>query len=119
MQDSVEIYTRALIRGILDSEEYQAYSRAKEKLSGLPDLKRQINEFRRETFRLQNFGDEHNLFERIEEFRHEYEEFRKNILVDEYLRCELAVCRMMQKVANQITESVDLELDDVLPQLRG
>lgn len=119
MQDSVDIYTKALIRVILDSEEYRAYNCVKAKLSGMPDLKKQINEFRMESFRLQKYGDEQTLFEQIEAFRHEYDEFRKNTLVDEYLRCELAVCRMMQKVANRIADSVDLELDDMLPQLRG
>lgn len=119
MQDNIEIYTKALIRVIQDSEEYRAYNCVRAKLSGMPELRKQINEYRKENFRLQNFSDENLLFERMEEFRREYEEFRRNPLVEEYLSCELAVCRMLQKVANKITESVNLDLDEMLPDLCG
>ncbi len=117
MQDNVEIYTKALIRAFRDSEEYRAFNHARARLSGMPELKKQIHAYRKENFRLHNFGEEDTLFERMEEFRREYEEFRKNPLVEEYLSCELAVCRMLQKAANRIAEGIDLELDDVLPEL--
>ena len=43
----------------------------------------------------------------------EYEDFRKNPLVHEYLEAELRVCRMMQKISQELVSVIDLELDDI------
>ena len=44
MQDSVDIYTRALIRVIQDSREYREFCTAKRKLARMPELKKQIKD---------------------------------------------------------------------------
>lgn len=119
MQDNVEIYTKALIRVIQDSREYREFTAAKRKVAGMPELKRQINEYRKEVYRLQNFGEEETLYDRVQEFNAQHSQFRKDPLVNEYLRSELAVCRMLQKVSSSIVDSVDLELDDIAGQLRA
>ncbi|MDO4522590.1 MAG: YlbF family regulator [Eubacteriales bacterium] len=119
MKDNVEIYTMALVRVIQDSREYRAYNDAKRKLADMPELKRQINDYRKEMFRLQNYADESTLYEQLEEFSRQHEAFRRDTLVDEYLRTELAVCRMLQKAARTVTNSVDLELDDIAGELRS
>ena len=54
-----------------------------------------------------------SLFERTQRFDGQYEEFLKNPLVEEYLRCELAICRMLQQIAGKVVESVELDLDEV------
>lgn len=113
MQDNVDIYTEALIRGIKESREYREFCEAKMKLAKLPELKKQIHNYRRDTYRLQNFSDEETLYERIQEFNEQHAQFRKNPLVNDYLSSELAVCRMLQRVMANIVESVDLELEHV------
>ena len=119
MQDNVDIYTRALIRVIQDSREYREFCEAKRKIADMPELKKQINEYRKETFRLQNFGDEESLYDRIQEFNAQHVQFRRDPLVNEYLSSELAVCRMLQKISASVMESVDLELDDVARGIRS
>lgn len=119
MKDNVEIYTIALLHAIRDSREYREYEEIKRKLADKTDLKRKINEYRRDTYRLQNYGDVNTLYQNMEDFRKNNAEFRKDPLVTEYLRCELAVCRMLQKIATTVVESVDLELDDIAREIRS
>lgn len=118
MQDNVDIYTKALIRVIKDSEEYREFYAAKHKLARMPELKRQINEYRTETFRLQNYGDAQTLYERVKQFNEQHATFRKDPLVNEYLSTELAVCRMLQKIFATLVDNIDLELDDVAKGIR-
>lgn len=119
MQDNVEIYTKALIRVIQDSKEYRAFCRAKNKLSGMPELKKQIDEYRAQTYRLQYEGDAETLYDRVQEFNTKHAQFRKDPLVNEYLKSELAVCRMLQKVAAGLSEALDLDLDGVAQEIRS
>lgn len=118
MRDNVEIYTTSLIHAIRDSREYREFCQVKRTVAEKPELKAQITEFRKENFRLQNMEQSENLFYAVEEFRKRKDEFLQNPLVVEYLRCELAMCRMMQKIALSVVESVDLELEDVARDLR-
>ncbi|MDO4632865.1 MAG: YlbF family regulator [Eubacteriales bacterium] len=118
MKDNVEIYTTSLVHVIQDSREYREYEAAKAKLAEFPELKKQINIYRRDMFRLQNFTDPESIYDRLEEFERETLEFRRNPLVEEYLRTELAICRVLQKTARTVMEAVDLELDDVIWELR-
>lgn len=45
----------------------------------------------------------------MDAFEKEYEEFREDSMVDDFLRAELAFCRMMQEITLCITEMVDFE----------
>lgn len=119
MQDNVDIYTKALIRVIQDSKEYREYGKIKKQLADDPELKHQINQYRKDVFRLQNTGDVEDLYERVEEFNRTHAEFRRDPRVDEYLKCELAVCRMLQHVSMMVVRSLDLELDDIAGELRS
>lgn len=119
MQDNVEIYTKALIRVIQDSREYRAFCKAKSKLADMPELKKKINEYRMQTYRLQYEGDTETLYDRVQEFNTKHAQFRKDPLVNEYLRSELAVCRMLQKVAAGLSEALDLDLDEVAREIRS
>ena len=49
------------------------------------------------------------VFEKIEAFEREYEDFRENPLVDDFLSAELAFCRMMQKYNDRIMDAIDFE----------
>ena len=117
MKDNVEIYTLALIRVIHDSDAYREYKAVRERVAQEPELKHQINQYRKECYQLQNSGDVESLFERTQKFDGQYEEFLKNPLAEEYLRCELAICRMLQQIASKVVESVELDLDEIADQI--
>ncbi len=97
----------AYITAIKSTEIYQNYVRERDKVKQYPELKAQIDDFRRRNFELQTAPDTD--FMKIDLFEQEYEDFRENPLVDEFLAAELAFCRMMQKANTQITEAVEFE----------
>lgn len=103
MEDAVLIF----IDAIKSSEEYLDYVQEKERVKQYPDLKEQIDEFRRRNFELQTRED--TAFEKIEEFEREYDDFRENPLVSSFLAAELAFCRMMQRTNIRVTEAIDFE----------
>ena len=49
------------------------------------------------------------MLEKLDAFEKEYEEFRANPLVDDFLRAELAFCRMIQEVNVWITAELGFE----------
>lgn len=98
-----------LIEAIKDSREYKNYTREKEKVARFPELKAQIDEFRIRNYKLQSMTNDDELFHKMEEFEREYEKFREDPLVSDFLAAELDFCRMMQEVNIQVTAALDFE----------
>ena len=67
----------------------------------------QIDEFRRNNYLLQCRTDID--FDKLDHFEKEYENFRQQPLVADFLAAELALCRMMQDIFSDITEALDFE----------
>ena len=95
---------------IMTSETYREYFYQREKVKKQPDLYEKVNEFRQRNFDLQNETDSDDMLDRMEAFEREYEKFRENPLVDDFLRAELAFCRMMQEVYVLLADEVDFEV---------
>ena len=96
-----------LISEIKKSAVYIEYKENLSEVNQYPDLKKQIDEFRTRNFELQNSAD--CAFDKLEQLEKEYEDFRENPLVSDFLAAELAFCRMMQDINNQITEAVQFD----------
>lgn len=103
MEQSLQAY----IEKLLKSKEYQKYVEQRERVKQYPDLKKQIDEFRRRNYEMQNSED--LVFEKIEFFEKEYEDFRDNPLVADFLEAELAFCRMMQRHYGEVMRAIDFE----------
>jgi cell fate (sporulation/competence/biofilm development) regulator YlbF (YheA/YmcA/DUF963 family) len=108
----VEECTAMLVDAIQNSEEYQRFLKIKEEVAKDPELREQINAFRRHNFQVQNSQEVLDVYEEIDKMSVDYQEFRKNPLVDEFLKSELSVCRIIQRVTMEITRSVDLDTKD-------
>lgn len=107
MDKAVHEKTQELIVLIKNCSEYTAYEEQLRRVKQVPGLKEQIDNFRRQNFALQSSND--YSFEKIEAFEREYEKFRENPLVSDFLSAELAFCRMMQSITIQITDAVEFE----------
>lgn len=94
---------------IRDTDIYEEYLRQRESLRRQPELYRQVNEYRQKNFDIQNGTDAAELFNTMESFELEYRAFRENPAVDDFLRAELAFCRMMQEMYVLLTVEVDFE----------
>lgn len=96
-----------MIDAILNSEEYQTYREELLKVKQTPELKAQLDEYRKRNFLLQNSDD--YAFDKLEEFEREFQEFRENPQVEAFLAAELSFCRMMQNVEERITGALHFE----------
>lgn len=107
MDSRVQKSLQGLIGNILESEIYQEYQKQLGMVKERPGLKDKIDEFRTRNLALQM--GEHTTFEQIDCFEREYEDFREDPLVDDFLAAELALCRMLQKVNRVLVEAIDFE----------
>lgn len=94
---------------IMTSDTYKEYLYQREKIKRQPELYDKVNEFRERNFVLQNEADSDDILERMEAFEQEYEKFRENLLVENFLQAELAFCRMMQEIYVLLAEEIDFE----------
>lgn len=108
--DEVSRCTVQLAQALKESEAYLAFREASRKLLEKPELKAQIDNFRKRTYLLQSSGNGDDLFDEMVQLEKEYEDFRKDPLVNEYLYTELQICRMLQRCSMEIMTSVDLEI---------
>ena len=104
---NVEVAADHYIDAIKASEEYLDYIREKDRVKQFPELKQQIDEFRRRNYEIQ--CSETAAFETIEQFEKEYADFLKNPLVENFLAAELAFCRLMQELELKVVGSLDFE----------
>ena len=96
-----------LVKAILDSEIYREYQKSLENVKRFPDLKNQIDEYRMKNYELQQSPD--YAFDKMEQFQMEYQSFRENPLVSDFLAAELAFCRMVQDIENHLAECIEFE----------
>ena len=98
-----------LAQAIKDSDIYREYRRQSEKVDNTGDMREKIDEYRVRNFELQNSVQTEDLLDKLDAFEREYEKFREDPLVDEFLDAELAFCRMMQEIDVKLAEAMDFE----------
>lgn len=96
-----------LIAEIKASDKYIEYRRQLDLLKAQPELKAQVDDYRKRNFELQS--SDNMAFERLIDFQREFKDFRENPLVDSFLAAELDFCRMLQKINFHLTDSMDFE----------
>ena len=105
----IQSVSEKFVRELKDTEVYKKYRYQLEKIKKNPELFEKINEFRHHNYEIQNTTQVDELFDKMDAFEKEYEKFRENPIVDDFLRAELAFCGMMQEVNAVITEGLDFE----------
>lgn len=98
-----------LAQAIKDSDIYREYRRQSEKVDNTGDMREKIDEYRVRNFELQNSVQTEDLLDKLDAFEREYEKFREDPLVGEFLDAELAFCRMMQEIDVKLAEAMDFE----------
>lgn len=97
------------VKAIKDTDTYKGYCCQLEKIKKSPALFQQVNEFRQKNYEIQNTGQANDLFDKLDAFEKEYEKFRENPIVDDFLKAELAFCRLMQEINIIIAKELDFE----------
>ncbi len=96
-----------LINTIKSDEVFREYHKQLDLLRQEPELKRQVDDFRKRNYEMQMSEDLD--FAKLTAFQEEFKTLRENPLVDSFLAAELDFCRMMQNINFSIVESVDFE----------
>ena len=63
--------------------------------------------------KVQNSREPLDMYGEMERITRDYEAFRREPLVEEFLESELRVCRMIQNITLQVTRAVDLDTEEV------
>lgn len=108
---SIDIKTEELVQAILASEEYREYLECFAKIKEQPELYERVGDYRKRNFELQNMDVNDNMFDEVMRFQMENSAIRKNALVNQFLKAELSVCRMLQDIARTISDNVELDID--------
>lgn len=85
---------------------YREYEVQKNRIKETPELKEQVDEFRRRSYELQTRSYSENLYDDMDRFQREYEVFRESPCVHDFLAAELALCRMIQGIIGSIADAV-------------
>lgn len=99
----------SFVNAVKASETYREYYQQLERIKRTPELFDKVNEFRQKNYEIQNTSQVNELFDKMGAFEKEYEKFRENPIVDDFLKAELAFCRLMQEVNIFITEELHFE----------
>lgn len=108
--NTIEENISRLMESIKDSAEYLEFQKQSEILKQNPELKKRVDAFRAENYRVQNECDADNLFDVVEQMGRESAELRRHPEVNAYLDAELALCRMMQRICVKLTEGVEMDV---------
>lgn len=93
-----------------DTPEYKNFCMQRDKIKAQPQLKAQIDEYRKRNFELQNSDErKEDLFERMEQLEKDYARLCENPLVRDFLEAELALCRMVQEINLEIANALDFD----------
>lgn len=92
------------------SSAFMDYKYQQERVKKVPGLVDRINDFRRKRFEFQSYEGK-DLFEKIDEFQREYQTFKEEPLVREYLAAELEICRLVQEINLAIDDLVDIDME--------
>ena len=107
----VEELTKELTEAITDSCEYKRFKEFESEVMKRPDLKRALDDFRRENFRMQYSEDTGDVLSATQELEGHFADIRKQPEVEGYLAAEMELCRMVQEICMSIVEAVDFNMD--------
>lgn len=103
--------SKELNRTIRESSLYQEYQLAKKKLKERPDLIGGLNEFRRKNIEIQNNEGIDNPYDEVNNLFMEYDELLHDTIVNDYLRAERKLCRIMRNVYEEIANELELDIN--------
>lgn len=98
-----------LKRSLLESEAFLRYQKIREEVHHYPEKEHRLHEFRRKNYFLQNSKEQIDLFTEADRLEQEYADVYKDPLLEEFLAAEVAVCRIIQQVNQELIGCLDFE----------
>ena len=107
----IDIKVKEITNAIVESKEYKDYIRNLEIMKKDPELYARVCEFRRRNFELQNTEVDENIYDGVMQFQNENSSIRKIDCVNDFLKSELCICRMLREVNRSIMNEIDLDIE--------
>ena len=108
----IEDVMDGLMTAIRNSEEFIRYQAIKEKVHGFPKLESQITEFRKKNYEIQNNEMLDNPYDEVNNLFMEYDSIVHDTIVNDFIRAEQKLVRMMKLVYEQIADDLDFDIID-------
>ena len=96
---------------IRESEDYRRYIAAKERLHEHPELVRTLQEFSRKNHEILN-ATAYNPYDEQHAIVREYDDLLHNSIVNEFIRSEQRLCKIMQQVIKTIADGLEFVYSD-------
>lgn len=107
--EEIQTLVKDIANLVRETKIFNKYQTRLAELKENPELYKRVKEYRELNYKIQNETPEEEMFDRLEAFEKEYEEFRANPLVDRFLSAELGFCRLMQQMDVLLLEELDFE----------
>ncbi len=110
MNDIIEM-SKKLNQDIKESDIYKNYIKNKIKIQESPDLLNDLRIFRNKAYALQNNEGLDNPYDEVNNLFREYDSLLHDTIVNDFIRSEQRLCKMMRLVYENIAD--ELELGDI------
>ena len=114
-----------LLEAVQRTQIYRDYREQEELIKQNPELEARLKRFRGDNFRLQNQAihmvngqlySEGGSQEYVSQLYQESRELRSYQECNAYLDAELALCKLLQKIARRICDGIEIDIPDVRPR---
>lgn len=116
--DEIRRCTAQLLDVIRDSDVYRTYIEAQKAVAADPRARETVNEFRRRMYEIQNSEDPDSVYEQTEKLEKDFYIVRRNDVMNRYLQAELAMCRTLQTISEQLVQLVDFDIEDFIDTIK-
>lgn len=99
---------------IQESDEYRNFKKLEAEINQNPELKRAVDELRKENFELQYTSNMDDILARTDKISSQFAEVRMQDKVNKYLLSEICLCRLVQDICMSVVEAVDFDMDFLL-----
>jgi cell fate (sporulation/competence/biofilm development) regulator YlbF (YheA/YmcA/DUF963 family) len=106
---TIEEATMQFAGFLQETDIYQEYRMRLAALKEEPELYARVNEYRMKAFALQTTEPADGLMDKMERLEQEYESTTETPVVNDFLRAEIAFCRMMQNINKHISSVLEFE----------
>lgn len=109
MTDVVTL-SKQLNETIKESEIYRNYLARREKLYEHPELLQGLQEFKRKNAEIQNNASLDNPYDEVVALFEEYDTIVHDTNVNDFLRAERKLCRMLKTMYEEIADGLDVDI---------
>lgn len=109
MNNALELSVQ-LNKSIKESDEYKSYQYCKNMLRGKPEKLERFMEFRKKNYEIQTNEMLDNPYDEVNNLFMEYDTIVHDTIVNDFIRSEQKLMKMMRKLYENIAEDLDFDI---------